>query len=200
MDELLQRGGRTAMSPTAREAKAENSKGIRGLGAGIAARLGAAALTVAGIVLLIIAEFTPLLRVQTAIGVEIPHTTVQTGSNHSYALLLVALVAAVFAVGALRTGSRPALLAVALLGLVAVGIAVLGDLPDATQAGNLEKTFEDAKASPLAGLYLETLGAILLLLGAGLGLLISPSGGGGDGSGTAGREPAAGSDPGGEGA
>jgi hypothetical protein len=154
-------------------------------------------LAAAGIALLIIAEFTPLLHVQTAIGVVIPHSTVQTGSNHSYALLIVALAAAVFAVGAIRTGSRPALLAVALLGLVAVGIAVLGDLPDATQAGNLEKTFEDAKATPLTGLYLETLGAILLLLGAGLGLLISPLRAGA-GASSAGGERVAGSDPGGE--
>lgn len=184
------------MSPTAREANAENSKGIRGLGAQIPARLGAAALIAVGILLLLIAEFTPLLRVQTTLGVEIPNSTVQTGSNHSYALLLVALAAAIFAVGAIRTGSRPALLAVALLGLLAVAIAVLGDLPDATQTGNLEKTFEDAKASPLTGLYLETLGAILLLLGAGLGLLIAPEGGGGFRA--PGQKRASGSDPGGE--
>ncbi len=72
----------------------------------------------------------------------------------------------------------------------------MGDLPDATQTGNLERTFEDAKASPLTGLYLETLGAILLLLGAGLGLLIAPEGGGGFRA--PGQKRAAGSDPGGE--
>jgi hypothetical protein len=102
-------------------------------------------------------------------------------------------------VGAIRSGSRPALLAVALLGLVAVGIAVLGDLPDTSRTGVVGNNFEDAKASPLAGIYLETLGAILVLLGAGLGLLISPVGRGAGGR-RASERPAApeGSDQGGE--
>ncbi|MFZ1994493.1 MAG: hypothetical protein WAU75_10305, partial [Solirubrobacteraceae bacterium] len=71
------------------------------------------------------AEFTPLLQVHASGHPHLAHSVI-TGSHHSYALLPVAALAAGLAVNAWRSGSRFALLAIGLLGLLAVGIALLG--------------------------------------------------------------------------
>ncbi len=129
--------------------------------------------TLLAALLLLVAEFTTLYQVHLA-GDPSPIKSVTSGSNHSYAMLVIGLGAA--ALGALtwRSGSRPALLAVGVLGLVALLIAVLGDLPDAHATG-LEVTrahgYETASSTPSAGLYMETLGAILLIATCGLGFL-----------------------------
>jgi hypothetical protein len=61
------------------------------------------------------------------------------------------------------------MLAVGVLGLIAFLIAILGDLPDVTQAGLIfRERYEDAKAEPQLGFYLEVAGAVLLFLSAGL--------------------------------
>jgi hypothetical protein len=64
--------------------------------------------------------------------------------------------------GALR-GARPAAIALAVLGLVALGIAVIGDVPDLNETGFIGEVYEDAAAGPSAGFYLETLGGALML-------------------------------------
>ncbi len=127
--------------------------------------------------LLLAAEFTPLLMVHSS---ATPHAvaTLGTGPHHSYALIPVALLALALAYGAWRTGSRLALLATALLGILALLIALLGDLP-AVQASGLIGTastrFASASSSPSTGFYLETLGAVVLLLAAAGGLLLLAS-------------------------
>src|ERR1700744_2876031 len=89
----------------------------------------------AGAVVLVIAEFTPLLRVHSGAYHAGVVATIGTGSHHSYALIPVALLAVALASAARATGNRLALLSVALLGIVALGIALLGDLPDAHAVG-----------------------------------------------------------------
>ena len=62
-----------------------------------------------------------------------------------------------------------------MLGLVSLLIALLGDLPDAQATGlvgSLATGLKIASASPSTGLYLETLGAVLLLITAAAGLLL----------------------------
>jgi hypothetical protein len=57
-------------------------------------------------------------------------------------------------------------------------LTVLGDLPDA-HAGGLLRTsagLVDASSSPSTGFYLETLGAVVLMLTAAAGLLLTPGG------------------------
>ena len=123
--------------------------------------------------LLLVAEFTTLYQVHLATS-SVPISTVTGGSNHSYAMLLIALVAAGLGALVWRTGSRPALLALGVLGLVALLIAVLGDLPDAQAtglAGSPARGYVNASSTPSAGLYLETLGSILLIATCGLGFL-----------------------------
>ena len=128
----------------------------------------------AGALLLIISEFTSLYQVHTAAS-PLPVKIVGTGSNDTYALIPLGLLAAVLGYAVFRSGSRPALLALGIVGLVALLIALLGDLPDA-QATGLVGTpttqFLNASSTPSAGLYLETLGAVVLIGTSVLGFLM----------------------------
>jgi hypothetical protein len=112
---------------------------------------------------LIVAEFLPLYRVRTDVGHHVVRS-VSAGSHHSYALLLMAVLAALLT-GALGRSGWPVPAALALLGLAALGIALLGDLPDVHRAGVLGTPatgLRDAHTVAGAALYLETLGAIAL--------------------------------------
>lgn len=132
------------------------------------------AVAVLGAVLLFLAEFTTLFVVH-ASGVTKPLKSESAGSHHSYALALIAVVAVVLAVAVWRAGSRPALLGLGVLGVAALLIALAGDLPDATASGLLltSSHYIEAKATPKAGLFLETLGALLLLIACAWGFLLT---------------------------
>lgn len=88
------------------------------------------------------------------------------GAEHGYALLPIAVVAALLAYGVWRVGSRPALLGVGILGLAALLITLLHDLPSAHRQGlrNFQAHYVLAINRPEIGLYLETAGALILLL------------------------------------
>jgi hypothetical protein len=137
-----------------------------------AARTAILAGVLLGALLLVVAEFTELYRVDIASS---PTTVrmVDAGGNHGYALLPLALLAAVLGIGVYRSGSRPALLAIGLVGLVALLITLLGDLPDAQGSHliRLSGSFFNTSSTPSAGLYLETLGAVLLIATCVLGFL-----------------------------
>jgi hypothetical protein len=127
-----------------------------------------------GALLLFVAEFTALYHVHTSAS-STPVRSVGTGSNDSYALIPIALLTALLGVGIFRSGNRPALLAIGLVGVVALLIALLGDLPDARATGLLGSAsthFINASSTPSAGLYLETLGAIVLIATCVLGFLM----------------------------
>ncbi|HXO09130.1 MAG TPA: hypothetical protein VN880_13910 [Solirubrobacteraceae bacterium] len=127
-----------------------------------------------GSALLLVAEFTPLFTIHTSSS-HAAIKTVTTGSHHSYALVPIAVLTIVLTLEVWRSGSRLALLATGLLGIVALLIALLGDLPDAHATGlvgSLATGLKIASASPSAGLYLETLGGVVLLITAAAGLLL----------------------------
>ena len=129
-----------------------------------------------GALLMIVAEFTTLYQVHLATSSE-PIKSVSGGSNHSYAMIPLAIVAAALAVAVVRTGSRPALLAIGVLGVVALLIGLLIDLHDAQASGIATRQFVLASSTPSAGLYMETLGAVLLIATCGLGfLMLGPTG------------------------
>lgn len=126
-----------------------------------------------GALLLVVAEFTTLFTVHVETS-SAAIKTVATGPHHSYALLLIAIVVAVLAIAVWRDSSRPALLAIGLLGVVALLIALLVDLPDANAsglAGSSTTRYVDASSTPSAGLYLETLGAVVLVITCGVGFI-----------------------------
>lgn len=138
-----------------------------------AARVGILAGTVVGSVLLIVAEFTTLFTVHVATTSH-PINTVTGGSHHSYALIPIALLAVALAVGVFRESSRAALLAIGLLGIVTLAIAMIADLPDANATGLASSGanhFVSASSTPGAGMYLETLGAAVLVITCGVGLM-----------------------------
>jgi hypothetical protein len=119
-----------------------------------------------GALLLLVAEFTVLFEVHVA-STPVPLKSVTAGSHHSYALVPIALVAAALAFGVWRAGSRPALLAIAVMGVIGLLITLLGDLPDAHAKGLVGSStthFVDASSSPKAGFYMETLGAAMLVI------------------------------------
>ena len=129
---------------------------------------------VVGSLLLVVAEFTTLYQAHLATRVT-PIQSVTAGSHNSYAMIPIAVLAAALAVAAWRAGSRPALLAVGVLGVVALLIALLGDLPDTHAMGLADNNRDSATTTPKAGLYIETLGAILLIATSGLAfMLIGP--------------------------
>ena len=150
-----------------------------GLGASGAPLWAATALGLIGALLLIVAEFTPLATVASNARGASALPSLQTGSHNAYALIPLALLAGAFSVAARSGRTRLAMLAVGVLGLVALGIALIGDLPDAQATGLIRHPgvgYVSAAASPAAGFFLETLGSVLLLIGAAAGVLLAPSG------------------------
>jgi hypothetical protein len=132
-------------------------------------RIGLCAAASAGVVCLVLATFTTVIEIKVGTTTRLPgrDTHLSGWDRHGPALLIVAAFAAAMVAGALR-GARPAAIALAVLGLVALGIAVIGDVPDLNETGFIGEVYEDAAAGPSAGFYLETLGGALLLAGGAL--------------------------------
>jgi hypothetical protein len=127
-----------------------------------------------GALLVIVAQFTALYRVQSATSSAVLRT-VGTGANHAWAPIPLALLAGVLAFAVYRHGNRSASVALAALGIATLLIALLGDLRDARASGLIGSSaggYVQAVSGPSAGLYMETLGAVVLLAAGGLGLLL----------------------------
>jgi hypothetical protein len=114
-------------------------------------------------VLLVAAEFAHLYEVRV---ITVTVKSVTGGSHHGYALLVIGLAAAVMAVGAVVGGARPAALALLVLAIAALVIVFAIDLPDVDETGLYGRDYERAQADPKLGFYLESAGAVLLLLSA----------------------------------
>jgi hypothetical protein len=130
-----------------------------------------AAVALAGALLLLVAELSPLYTVVVG-ALGMPRRSVSAGSHHGYALLVVALAALPMILGALR-GARAAAIALAVLGGVALLVALTIDLPDTRSSGTLREalTFADARARAGRALGLEIAGGAALVI-AGVGLLL----------------------------
>src|SRR4051794_29238003 len=127
---------------------------------------------VVGAVLLIVAEFSTTIQITVGAGRAVVDTA--TGhERHGYALLIIGLLVLPMVFGAAIGHSRPALAAIALLGLAALLIALIGDAPDIHKTGVFGERFEDAQADPKSGYYLETLGAVLVLIGGACGWVLT---------------------------
>jgi hypothetical protein len=129
------------------------------------------ALALIACVLLAVSEFTDLNEIRI---LTVTREGVGVGSHHGYALLIIGIAGAVMAYGAYR-GSRPAALALAILGAAAVLVVLLVDLPDVDATGLYGRDYEQAKAQAVTGFYLETAGAILLLLAGVLTVVLNLS-------------------------
>jgi hypothetical protein len=92
--------------------------------------------------------------------------------QHSGALILLGVVALLMALAAGLVRSRPAAAALLAIGAVVVAIAVIGDLPDVDETGQLGVTFEEAEAVSGPGLILELAGAGLCVVAGALGVAL----------------------------
>ena len=124
----------------------------------------------AGAILLIVADLSTLIAVKT---VTVTVKNISGGSHHSYALLILGVFALPMAYGATRRGSRPAMAALIAIGMVALVIMLVVDLPDIHKTGDIGQLYKPASASESSGFYLETLGAFLLLIAGSAGLFLS---------------------------
>jgi hypothetical protein len=135
-----------------------------------------------GALLVLVAQFTTLYEVHVATA-SIPVKTVGTGANHAWAPVPLALLAALFAFALYRHGNRAAPAAIAVLGIATLLIALLGDRPDTHATGLIASGtsgYVQGVSRPSAGLYMETLGAVLLLISGGIGSLMPTGVGGGN--------------------
>ena len=129
-------------------------------------------LPLAGLGLLVAAEFSTLYEVRVGDSVA-PGSATTAGSHHGYALLLVAAAAGAMTFGAAR-GSRPAAVALGLLGLAAIAIALLADRPVTDDTGLYGEAYEAARAVAGPALTLELLGGAAILVGAVALFALSP--------------------------
>jgi hypothetical protein len=120
---------------------------------------------VVGSLVLAASQFMTLFHTRIA-ATTVPVASATVGSEHAYAVLPVAVLAALLAFGVWSAGSRPALLAVGALGLIALLISLARDLPDAHKQGlrMVGGHYVLAVNRPAVGLYAESLGAMILLI------------------------------------
>ncbi len=127
-----------------------------------------------GALLLLVAEFTTLYEIRTSAGSS-PITSIATGSHHTHALVPIAILAIILSFAVWSAISRPALLSLGILAVLTLLIALLGDLPDAQASGLLSggaQHYVAANSTPSAGLYMETLGGVVLLITSVCGFLL----------------------------
>ena len=85
--------------------------------------------------------------------------------HHGPTLLIISVFSALAVLVSVWAASKPAAIAVAVMGGLALLIFLLIDLPDAGQVGTLNdarQSFIDAEAIPQEGFWLEMLGALAL--------------------------------------
>jgi hypothetical protein len=94
---------------------------------------------------------------------------ISSKDQHGYATLVLAIFALILIL--VTIGARDeqlgqvAALAVAICGLIALLIFLIGDLPDVNKIGTLDdprQSFIDAEAKPVAGFWLELVGSLVL--------------------------------------
>jgi hypothetical protein len=160
------------MSASAPEATTDYSTGpeaSRRPGKGVdRPRAALAGLALVAAVMLVVSTFLPLYRITTG---EATLDTVSGIEHHSVAMLLLGIAVVPMALGALR-GARPAMAALAVLGVVVLVVAFTVDLPAALDEGTLAVTYEGASAEPAIGFFVETLAGAFLLVAGGLLLML----------------------------
>lgn len=157
-------------------ARARAAAGSAGMAAWLVLGLGAI-----GGLLLVLAEFSLVFQVDTLTSgtcEELADASVRDRcranglEQHSGALILLGVFAVAMALGAARGSSLPAAVALVAVGAVVIAIAVFIDLPKTKADGLLEPFYEEGKASPGAGFYLELAGAALCVVAGALRIFV----------------------------
>jgi hypothetical protein len=94
---------------------------------------------------------------------------IKASDQHGYATLVLAIFALILLVVAMAARGEQlgqvAAVAIAVCGVVALLIFLIGDLPKVNNVGTLDdprQSFIDAEAKPVAGFWLELVGALVL--------------------------------------
>jgi hypothetical protein len=154
--------------PETAENRSSRFEAFRGLGA---ARIAVLLLGSTGAILMIVSEFATLrsVKVLTASCSDLADPSLRGscvthgGEEHSYALVLMGVVALLMVWGAIIGRSRPAGIALIAIGAAVVAIALLTDVPDIHKTGVLGQRFDSAHAEAGPGLWLEITGGALVL-------------------------------------
>jgi hypothetical protein len=125
-----------------------------------------------GAVLVIAADFATLrsVKVLTASCSDLADPSLRGScvthgyEEHSYALVLIGAASLVMTWGATIGRSRPAAVALAVLGGAVLVIALATDVPDIHKTGVLGDRFESATAEAGAGLWMEIVGGALVFV------------------------------------
>ena len=117
--------------------------------------------------MLAVSQFTDIFHLTPPGGEALQ--AISAKHQHSYATLTLAIFALLLLVVAMAARGEQlgqvAAMAVAVCGLVALLIFLIGDLPDVNKIGTLDdprQSFIDAQAKPVAGFWLELIGALVL--------------------------------------
>ena len=95
----------------------------------------------------------------------------QTGfERSSVALLLLGLLTFAMGSGAAFGRSRPAAIALIVIGAVVLGITLLSDLPATDDTGLIGRDYAEASASAGPGLWFELVGGALAMIAGGIRL------------------------------
>jgi hypothetical protein len=157
-----------------RRTREDNSRGMRAPKRAIqlpdGARAGLALAGVLGVAALVGATFSTVIRITVGTTTRLANldTSLTGWERHGPALLVVAGLALVMLVGALR-GSSPACVAVLVCGVAALVVVLAFDVPHLDDTGQVGQLYADAAAGPRVGFWLELCGG-LLLAASGLGL------------------------------
>ena len=124
-----------------------------------------------GAILMVASEFATLrsVKVLTASCSDLADPSLRGscvthgGEEHAYALVLLGVVAALMTWGAVFGRSRPAAIALAVIGAAVVAIALITDVPDIHKTGVLGQRFDNAHAEAGPGLWMEIAGGALVL-------------------------------------
>jgi hypothetical protein len=131
-------------------------------------------LGLAAAVLMVMTEFTTIHSVRlgdttcgAADAADRNKCLTSGGDQHGYTLLLLAAVAALMTVGAVVGRSRPAAIALGVVGLVVLFVALVLDLPSLDSTRGLEARYSNVSAQTGGAFKLELIaGALALLAGA----------------------------------
>lgn len=142
-----------------------------------ALELAVLALGIAAAVLMVLTEISTLFFVEVGTGPsceDLASSTVAEtcsttgGEQHSFALLLLAVLAAGLSLGAALADSRAAARALLVVGLVVLGIALVLDLPDTAREGAIGERYTQAESRKGAGFAYELGAGVLATLAGGL--------------------------------
>ena len=117
--------------------------------------------------MLAVSQFTDIFHLTPPGGEAVQ--AISAKHQHSYATLTLAIFALVLLVVTMAARGEQlgqvAAMAVAVCGLVALLIFLIGDLPDVNKIGTIDtptQFFTTAQAKPVAGFWLELIGALVL--------------------------------------